>query len=500
MLNTLDAQERGIEDGDFVHIKTKRGQVGMYAFVTDDIVRGAIEASGMGGGALGSKVWQDACINDLTDLQRYDPISGFPVYKALLCDVVKVSNGDRANIRGSGEYTLDDTVIDLSMNHRVYLDHNATTPVDRQVKEVMFEFMECYGNPSSIYSAGKEALAAIESARRSISSLINCTARRIVFTGGGSEANNLAVKGVAFASADGKNHIITSSIEHLSVLNACQWLEKRGFSVTYLPVDAEGRVNPDALKAAITDRTCLVSVMLANNETGSIQPIVELANIARERGVLFHTDGVQAIGKIPIDVEELGVDLLTMSGHKFHGPKGVGALYVRKGVMLDALVSGGHQEMGLRAGTENVTGIIGFGKAAELAVDHLPQMSYVRELRDRLERGIRELIPDVKLNSHRKQRLPNTLNLTLPGVRGESLVLALDQKGVAISSGSACRAGQPEPSHALMAMGLSEEEAHCAVRFSLGIENTADEIDRTISLIKQIVKENKDVIRFVACR
>jgi cysteine sulfinate desulfinase/cysteine desulfurase-like protein len=240
--------------------------------------------------------------------------------------------------------------------------------------------------------------------------------------------------------------------------------------------------------------------MLANNETGSIQPIVELANIARERGVLFHTDGVQVIGKIPIDVEELGVDLLTMSGHKFHGPKGVGALYVRKGVMLDALVSGGHQEMGLRAGTENVTGIVGFGKAAELAVDHLPQMSYVRELRDRLERGIRELIPDVKLNSHRKQRLPNTLNLTLPGVRGESLVLALDQKGVAISSGSACRAGQPEPSHALMAMGLSEEEAHCAVRFSLGIENTADEIDQTISLVKQIVKENKDVIRFVACR
>jgi len=500
MLNTLDAQERGIEDGDFVHIKTKRGQVGMYAFVTDDIVRGAIEASGMGGGALGSKVWQDACINDLTDLQRYDPISGFPVYKALLCDVVKVSNGDRANIRGSGEYTLDDTVIDLSMNHRVYLDHNATTPVDRQVKEVMFEFMECYGNPSSIYSAGKEALAAIESARRSISSLINCTARRIVFTGGGSEANNLAVKGVAFASADGKNHIITSSIEHLSVLNACQWLEKHGFSVTLLAVDAAGMVDPDDLRAAIRDKTCLVSVMLANNETGSIQPIVELANIARERGVLFHTDGVQAIGKIPIDVEELGVDLLTMSGHKFHGPKGVGALYVRKGVMLDALVSGGHQEMGLRAGTENVTGIVGFGEAAELAVDHLPQMSYVQELRDRLERGIRELIPDVKLNSHRKQRLPNTLNLTLPGIRGESLVLALDQKGVAISSGSACRAGQSEPSHALMAMGLSEEEAHCAVRFSLGIENTADEIDRTISLVKQIVKENKDVIRFVACR
>ena len=500
MINTKDAQERGIEDGDFVHIKTKRGQVGMYAFVTDDIVPGAIEASGMGGGALGSKVWRDACINDLTDIRRYDPISGFPVYKALLCDVVKMPNGDRLNIRGSGEYSLDDTVLDLSTNQRVYLDHNATTPVDRQVRGVMFKSMECCGNPSSIYSIGKEALAAIESARRSISLLINCTARRIIFTGGGSEANNLAIKGVAFAGADGKNHIITSSVEHPSVLNACRWLEKHGFSVTYLPVDVDGIVNPYDLQAAITDSTCLVSIMLANNETGSIQPIAELANIAKERGVLFHTDGIQAVGKIQGDVEELGIDLMTMSGHKFHGPKGIGALYMRKGVALDALVSGGYQEKGLRAGTENVPGIVGFGKAAEIALDRLPQMSSVRELRDRLERGIRELIPEVKLNGHRKQRLPNTLNLTLLGVRGESLVLALDQKGVAISSGSACRAGHPEPSHALMAMGLSEEEAHCAVRFSLGIENTVDEIDQTISIIKQIVKENKDVIRFVACR
>ena len=330
--------------------------------------------------------------------------------------------------------------------------------------------------------------------------LINCTARRIIFTGGGSEANNLAIKGVAFSGADGKNHIITSSIEHPSVLNACRWLEKHGFSVTYLPVDVDGIVNPYDLQAAITDSTCLVSIMLANNETGSIQPIAELANIAKERGVLFHTDGIQAVGKIQVDVEELGIDLMTMSGHKFHGPKGIGALYMRKGVALDALVSGGHQEKGLRAGTENVPGIVGFGKAAEIALDRLPQMSSVRDLRDRLERGIRELIPEAKLNGHREQRLLNTLNLTLPGVRGESLVLALDQKGVAISSGSACRAGHPEPSYSLMAMGLSEEEAHCAVRFSLGIENTIDEIDRTISIIKQIVKENRDVIRFVACR
>jgi len=347
---------------------------------------------------------------------------------------------------------------------------------------------------------GKEARVAVETARRSIAALINCTAGRITFTGGGSEANNLAIKGVAFTTAKGKNHIVTSSIEHPSVLNACRWLEKLGFMVTYLPVDIEGRVNPDDLRAAVTDQTCLVSVMLANNETGSIQPIVELANIARERGVLFHTDAVQAVGKIPIDVEELGVDLLTMAAHKFYGPKGVGALYVRKGVILDPLVSGGHQEKGLRAGTENVTAIVGLGKAAELAIDHIPQMDGIRELRDKLENGIKELIPDAKLNGHKEQRLPNTLNLTLPGIRGESLVLALDQKGVAISSGSACSAGLPEPSHALMAMGLSEEEAHCAVRFTLGLGNTIDEIDRTVSIIEQVIRETKDTIRFVACR
>ena len=500
MINTLDAKKRGIENGDLIHIKTKRGQVGMYAFVTDDIVQGAIEASGMGGGALGPKAWRDACINDLTDIQRYDPISGFPVYKALLCDVVKSADGDKGNIKGSGEYSLDDTVEEQQTNHRVYLDHNATTPIGREVKEAMIEFMDCYGNPSSIYAVGKEARIAVETARRSVAVLINCTARRVTFTGSGSEANNLAIKGVAFANVNGKNHIVTSSIEHPSVLNACQWLEKLGFSVTYLSVDTGGIVNPDDLRAAITENTCLVSVILANNETGSIQPIVELAGIAKERGVLFHTDAVQAVGKIPIDVEELGVDLLTMSGHKFHGPKGIGALYARKGVILDPLVSGGHQEKGLRAGTENVMAIVGLGKAAELAIDHVPQIDSVRELRDSLEWRIQELIPGTKLNGHREKRLPNTLNLTLPGIRGESLVLALDQKGVAISSGSACSAGLSEPSHALMAMGLSEEEAHCAVRFTLGLGNTMDEIDRTVSIIDQVIRERKDTICFVSCR
>ncbi len=500
MINTLDAKKRGIESGDFVYIKTKRGQVGMYAFVTDDIVQGAIEASGMGGGALGPKEWRDACINDITDLQRYDPISGFPVYKALLCDVVKSSDGDKVDIKGSGEYSLDDAVEEQQTSYRVYLDHNATTPLSAEVKEAMIEFMDCYGNPSSIYSVGKEARIAVETARRNVAALINCTARRLTFTGSGSEANNLAIKGVAFANISVKNHIVTSSIEHPSVLNACRWLEKLGFTATYLPVDKEGRVNPDDLRAAITGRTCLVSVMLANNETGAIQPVVELAGIARERGVLFHTDAVQAIGKIPVDLEELGVGLLTISGHKFHGPKGIGALFVRKGVVLDPLVSGGHQENGLRAGTENVMAMVGLGKAAELAIDHIPQMDGIRELRDKLENGIKELIPDAKLNGHREQRLPNTLNLNLPGIRGESLVLALDQKGVAISSGSACSAGLPEPSHALMAMGLSEEEAHCAVRFTLGLGNTIDDIDHTVSIVGQVTRERKDTIRFVSCR
>jgi cysteine desulfurase NifS len=500
MMNTADAKKRGITNGDLVRIRTKRGAVSMYAVVTDDIVQGAIEASGMGGGPLGSKAWQDACINDVTDLQRYDPISGFPVYKALLCDVVKVAEGDIQQVAASGEYILDPTVEKNAVNHRIYLDHNATTPLDERVKQSMIEFMEYYGNPSSIYAAGKEAHQAVEKARRSVALLINSTARRITFTGGGSEANNLAIKGAAFSNANSKNHIITTAIEHPSVLNTCRWLEEHGFSVTYLPVDQEGMVSPDDLKAAITDQTCLISIMMANNETGTLQSIPELASIAKEQGVCFHTDGVQAGGKIPIDVEELGVDLLTMSAHKLHGPKGIGALFAHKGVELSPLITGGNQEHGLRAGTENVMGICGFGKAAELAIEHLTDMDHVKERRDRLERGINALIPEGKMNGHRDRRLPNTLNMTFPGMRGESLVLALDQRGVALSSGSACHAGMPEPSHVLLAMGLSEEEAHCALRFSLGRENTEDDIDHTLSFLKEICTDQTAMVRFVSCR
>lgn len=500
MINTLDARDRGITDGDPVEIKTARGQVRMYAMVTDDILRGAVEASAMGGGALGPEAWRRACVNDLTDLKRYDPISGFPVYKALLCDVVKALDGNPATMKRGGEYTSNSAV----EGHRkeeaaTYLDHNATTPLHPSIKAAMMEAMECYGNPSSIHSAGRDARAAVEKARRSVSALLNCTARRLVFTGSGSEANNLALKGVAFASGD-KKHIITTTIEHPSVLDTCRWLQKQGFPVTYLPVDRHGIVDPADLAAAIRETTCLVSVMLANNETGCIQPIAELAHIARARSVVIHTDAVQAAGRLPIDVEELGVNLLTLSAHKFHGPKGVGVLYVRKGIGFDALVSGGHQEWGLRAGTENVPGIVGFGKAAELGMDRIQDMSRVRQMRDRLEEGIMEVVVGAKVNGHDERRLPNTLNMTLPGIRGESLVIALDQTGIAISSGSACRSSEPEPSHALLAMGLSEEEAHCSVRFSLGTGNTDVDIDRTLAAIRHIITENNEVVRFVSCR
>jgi cysteine sulfinate desulfinase/cysteine desulfurase-like protein len=265
-------------------------------------------------------------------------------------------------------------------------------------------------------------------------------------------------------------------------------------------VDSEGLVNPNSLKIALRPDTILVSIMAANNETGAIQPVSDLAKITHEQQAIFHTDAVQAVGKVPIDVEELGVDLLTLSGHKLHGPKGVGALYVRRGVAIDPLVHGGKQEHGLRAGTENVSAIIGLGKAAELAEQNLPKMVKVQSLRDELEKGVREIVPNVKLNGPLNKRLPNTLNITLPGMRGESIVLALDQKGVALSSGSACRAGSPDPSHALLAMGLSEENAHCALRLSLGLENTQKEITETISHLAAVIREASEGIRFVPCR
>jgi len=506
MINTQDAEAREIRHGDAVYVRSPRGQVRMRALVTDGIVPGAVDANMGGGGPLGPKAWQECNINDLTDL-RYDPISGFPVYKALLCDVAKArESGDTVEI-DSGESAGMPAALAMASEpvateNRIYLDHNATTYPDPEVRTVMDRYLEThFGNPSSIYRDGRDAKSAIEDARRKVATLLGCTARRIAFTGSGSEANNAVIKAVAFANGNGKKHLVTASIEHPSVLRTCEWLERFGFQVTYLPVDKYGRVRPEDLKAAITDRTCLVSIMTANNETGSIQPVSQLARIAHERGVLFHTDGVQAVGKIPIDAEALEVDFLTMSAHKLYGPKGIGALYIRKGIQLEPLIHGGKQESGMRAGTENTVGIAGFGKGAELAGERLKEMNTrVDGLRDRLGKGISRIAPDARLNGHPKHRLPNTLNVSLPGIRGESLVLALDQKGVSFSSGSACRSGSPKPSHALLAMGLSEEEAHCALRFSLGIRNTEEQIDTTLDLIDQAIQESMTIVRFVPCR
>jgi cysteine desulfurase NifS len=499
MLNSLDAAERGIINGDRVALKTLRGQVEMYAYVTDEIMQGAIEASAMGGGPLGSDEWKNANVNILTDLQRYDPISGFPVYKALLCEVQKIGSGDARNIKGSGEYIPTRPVTVAKSKHRIYLDHNATTPVSPEVKESMIEGVELFGNPSSFYDEGRKSQKFIEEARRRVSHLLNCTARRIIFTGGGSEANNLAIKGVAFIGKS-KRHIITSQIEHPAVLNTCSWLETQGFEVSYLTPDNDGIIQPEILRSSIRDDTLLVSIMAANNETGAIQPLQELAAITHTHGGLFHTDAVQAVGKIPLDVEEANADLLSLSGHKFHGPKGIGALYIRKGIGIESLIHGGKQEQNLRAGTENVVGIVGIGKAAELAIQHLGEMKRVAQLRDRLEEKLCAFVLDAKRNGPRTMRLPNTLNITLPGIRGESLVLALDQHGISCSSGSACRSGSPEPSHALTAMGLSSEEAHCALRLSLGYENTKEEIDRVIAVVGDLIRSRQETIRFVSCR
>jgi cysteine desulfurase NifS len=365
----------------------------------------------------------------------------------------------------------------------------------------MSRFMDAlYGNPSSIYRDGREAHSGIEDARRKVAKLLGCTARRIVFTGSGSEADNQVIKGAAFANWNNKRRLIVSSVEHPAILRACEWLDRFGFETTFLPVDSTGRVRLEDMEEALEEDVCLVSIMTANNETGSIQPIAELAAIARRRGVLFHTDAVQAVGKIPIDVEELGVDFLTLSGHKFHGPKGVGALYIRRGIEIDPLIHGGKQEGGLRAGTENTIGIVGLGKAAELAESRLGQVRSVQALRDRLWEGIRRIVPQARINGHPEHRLPNTLNVCLPGIRGESLVLALDSKGVSLSSGSACRSGSPKPSHALLSMGLSEADAHCSLRFSLGIGNTEEEIDRAIECIGEVIRESMMTVRFVPCR
>jgi cysteine desulfurase len=373
------------------------------------------------------------------------------------------------------------------MQH-VYLDYNATTPLAPEVLETMAACLgQVYGNASSIHRFGQEAKQRLEAARRQVAALINCQPGEIVFTGGGTEADNLAVLGVVRAAARAA-HVITTAIEHPAVLAACTQLEREGAAVTRLPVDASGVVNPDDVQRALRPETVLVSVMHANNELGTVQPIAEISHITRAAGVTFHVDGVQALGKIPVDVEALGADLYSMSAHKIYAPKGVGALYVRKGTKLSPLAWGGHQERERRPGTENVPGIAAFGKAAELAAAHLADdMARLGALRDRLETAAIERIPDVSVNGSRESRTPNTTNLCFEGIDGEALVIALDLRGFAVSTGAACSSGAITPSHVLTAIGLSPERARASMRFSLGRSNTAAQVEEFLEALEASV-------------
>ena len=371
----------------------------------------------------------------------------------------------------------------------VYLDHAATTPVRPEVIEAMLPYFALtFGNASSIHMFGQEARKALESARETVAHCIGARPEEIYFTGGGTESDNLALQGVARANSRKGKHLITSQIEHHAVLTCCSYLEKEGFEVTYSPVDRLGVVKLEALEAAVRADTILFSVMLANNETGTLEPISEIAAMARGKGIPVHTDAVQAVGKIPVNVDALRVDLLSISAHKMHGPKGVGALYVRRGVRVDPLFYGGHHERTRRPGTENVAGVVGFAKAMELATEELPAASkQLTALRDRLERGIRERIPRVRLNGHPAERLPSILNVSFDFVEGESLLLALDLQGIAVSTGSACTSGSLEPSHVLQAMGLPRVGTQGSLRFSIGRDNTEDEIDFVVGRLAGVV-------------
>ena len=373
----------------------------------------------------------------------------------------------------------------------IYLDHAATTWTKPEVLEAMIPyFTESFGNASSIYRLGRDNRKAVDAARADVARALGAEPAEIFFTASGSEADNWAIKGAAQArSAKGK-HIITSAIEHPAVLNVCEYLAKNGFEVTYLPVDSDGIVHPDSLKAAMRPDTTLVSIMMANNEIGTIQPIPELAAIARAGGALFHTDAVQAAGNIEVDVRKLGVDLLTISGHKFYGPKGIGALYIKKGVKLETLIHGGHQERGKRAGTENVPGIVGMAKALTLATENLDaHAAKLLALRQKTLEGITSRISHVKLNGHPTQRLPGNLNMSFQYIEGESLLLMLDMKGIAASSGSACTSGSLDPSHVLLAIGLPHEIAHGSLRMSFGDANTEADIDVLLDSLVEIVKK-----------
>lgn len=382
---------------------------------------------------------------------------------------------------------------------RIYLDHNATTPVHPAVLEAMLPYFGAeFGNPSSVHQFGQRASHAIEQARGSMAALIGARSSEIVFTSGGTEADNAAIFGIVGhalrtrKSSSAPPHLITTVIEHDAVLNSCRALEARGISVTYVPVDAGGIVSPDAIRAAIRPETALISIMYANNELGTVQPIEEIAKIGAEARVPLHTDAVQAAGKIPIDVNRLGVQLLSLSAHKFCGPKGAGALFIRKGIEIDPLLHGGPNERRRRAGTENVAGIVGLGKAADLARRDLAETSArMAELRDRVEAGLLAAIPGARVNGDPARRIPNTCNVLLPGAESESLLIALDLAGLACSAGAACSSGAVDPSHVLTAIGLSPGEARASVRLSVGCGTTPDEIDRALELIPAAVARQR---------
>jgi len=383
----------------------------------------------------------------------------------------------------------------------IYMDNNATTAVRPEVLEAMLPFFrEHFGNPSSVHWAGRAVAGAVEKAREQVAKLVNCSPAEIVFVSCGSEGDNTAILGTADALREKGNHIITTSVEHPAVLETCQFLEKRGYEVTYLPVDKNGMLDLAQLEAAITDKTILISVMWANNETGNLYPIPEIGAIARKYKVRLHTDAVQAVGKVPVDVQAAGVDLLVISGHKLGAPKGVGALYVRRGAKLTRFMHGGHQERNRRAGTHNVPAIVGLGLACELAGrEMVEKAAYIKKLRDRLESGIRLAVPEIKLNGHPTERLPNTLNVSFAYIEGESLLLNLDMKGIAASSGSACTSGSLEPSHVLGAMCVEITLAHSSTRFSLGADNTREDVDYVLEVLPPIVQRLREMSPLYNC-
>lgn len=373
---------------------------------------------------------------------------------------------------------------------RIYLDNAATTKLTPAVFEAMTPYMtEIYGNPSSPHYFGQQVAAAIDKARHQVAAGIGADAGEIIFMSGGTEADNMAIRGIAERYSSRGKHIITTAVEHHAVLHTCKLLEKHGYEVTYLPVDEYGRVTAEQVREAIRPDTVLVTVMFANNEVGTIMPIPEIGALCREKGVFFHTDAVQAVGHLPIDVKAMNIDMLSMSAHKFHGPKGVGALYVRKGIMLPALIQGGAQERNRRAGTENVPGIVGMGKAMELAVENLDESAAkMIRLRDRLIRELPERIPEIKLNGHPTDRLPNNVNYSIKYIEGESILLMLDLNGIAASSGSACTSGSLDPSHVLLAMGLTHEVAHGSVRMTLSEETTEEDVEYVLDVLPRVAE------------